>query len=59
MDTWINLPRLYSPRFYQPRYNLGKFYLRRYYPSSFYPGSLTQKRILAITSILFWDSEPG
>ena len=59
LDTWINLFRLYPPRFYQPRYNLGRFYLRRYYPSWFYPGSLSQKRILVITSILFWVSEPG
>ena len=59
LNTWINLPRLYLPRFYQPRYNLGRFYLHRYYPSWFYPGSLSQKRILVITSILFWVSEPG
>ena len=53
MDTWINLPRLYPPRFYQTRYNLGRFYLCRFYPGS------SQKRILVITCILFWDSEPG
>ena len=52
-DTWLYLGRFYPPRFYQPRYNLGRFYLCRYYPSWFYPGSLSLKRILVITNILF------